>query len=86
MCRTNFNLLWALPTHFIVAFFLFGNKSWVKSYFRFIFFYTIALLLAWFFLPQQFNTALLPVMGIILVRSFYLSKSIDTEARKNAEI
>ena len=86
MCRTNFNLLWALPTHFIVAFFLFGNRSWVKSYFRFIFFYTIALLLAWFFLPQQFNTALLPVMGIILVRSFYLSKSIATEARKNAEI
>lgn len=74
MCRENFNLLWALPTHFIVAFFLFSKRSWVNSYFRFIFFYTIALLLAWFFLPQQFNTALLPVVGIILLRSFYLSK------------
>ena len=74
MCRNNFNLLWALPTHLPVAFMLFSKKQWVNTYFRFIFFYTIALLLAWFFLPQQFNTALLPVLGIILIRSFYLSK------------
>ena len=74
MCRDNFNLLWALPTHFVIAFFLFSKKSWVSNYLRFILFYTIALLLAWFFLPQQFNTALLPVVGIILVRSLYLSK------------
>jgi len=53
---------------------LFSKKQWVNNYFRFIFFYTIALLLAWFFLPQQFNTALLPGVGIILIRSFYLSK------------
>ena len=74
MCRNNFNLLWALPTHLPVAFLLFNKKQWINNYFRFIFFYTIALLLAWFFLPQQFNAALLPVVGIILIRSFYLSK------------
>lgn len=75
MARENFNLLWALPTHLSIAFMLFSKKQWVSSYFRFIFFYTIALLLAWFFLPQQFNTALLPVAGIILIRSFFISKS-----------
>jgi Domain of unknown function (DUF4105) len=74
MCKNNFNLLWALPTHLPVAFMLFSKKQWVNSYFRFIFFYTIVLLLAWFFLPQQFNTASLPVVGIILIRSFFLSK------------
>jgi len=74
MCKNNFNLLWALPTHLPIAFMLFSRKQWVNNYFRFIFFYTIALLLAWFFLPQQLNTALLPVVGIILIRSFYLSK------------
>jgi len=74
MCKNNFNLLWALPTHLPVAFMLFSKKQWVNSYFRFIFFYTVALLLAWFFLPQQFNTALLAVVGIILIRSFFLSK------------
>ena len=74
MCKKNFNLLWALPTHLPVAFLLFTKINWVNTYFRFTFFYTIALLVAWFFLPQQFNTALLPVIGIILIRSFYLSK------------
>ena len=74
MCKNNFNLLWALPTHLPVSFLLFSKKNWVNAYFRFIFFYTIALLVAWFFLPQQFNTALLPVVGIILVRSFFISK------------
>ena len=74
MCRNNFNLLWALPTHLPVAFLLFNKKQWINNYFRFIFFYTIALLLAWFFLPQQFNPALLPVIGIILTRSYFLSK------------
>ncbi|HEU5165724.1 MAG TPA: DUF4105 domain-containing protein [Chitinophagaceae bacterium] len=74
MCKNNFNLLWALPTHLPLAFMLFSKKQWINNYFRFVFFYTIALLLAWFFLPQQFNTSLLPVLGIILVRSFYLSK------------
>ena len=74
MCRNNFNILWALPTYLPVSFMLFSKKRWVIGYFRFIFFYTIALLLAWFFLPQQFNPALLPVIGIILTRSYFLSK------------
>lgn len=74
MTRNNFNLLWALPTHLPIAFMLFSKKKWINAYFRFIFFYTIALLVAWFFLPQQFNATLLFVVGIILVRSFYLSK------------
>ena len=86
MCRNNFNLLWALPTHLPVAFMLFNKKNWINVYFRFIFFYTIALLLAWFFLPQQFNTTSLFVIGIILVRSFYLSKRIATETRRSTEI
>ena len=83
MCKNNFNLLWALPTHLPVAFMLFNKKQWINSYFGFIFFYTIALLLAWFFLPQQFNTAILPLIGIILIRSFFLSKRIATETQKH---
>jgi hypothetical protein len=74
MCKNNFNLLWALPTHLPIAFMLFNKKAWVNVYFRFVFFYSLALLVAWFFLPQQFNTALLPVVGIILTRSFFLSQ------------
>ena len=79
MCRNNFNLLWALPTHLPITFILFSKRQWINNYFRFIFFYTIALLLAWFFLPQQFNSALLFIVGIILVRSFYLGKRIASK-------
>jgi hypothetical protein len=74
-CRNNFNILWALPTHFIAAFLLFTKKDWVKHYFRFIFFLNILLLLVWFFLPQQMNIAFLPIVAILCFRSFLLSKS-----------
>jgi len=74
MCKNNFNLLWALPTHAVAAFFLFSKKEWVAFYFHFIFFYSLILLGAWFILPQQLNTALIPVLGIIIVRSHFISK------------
>lgn len=74
MCKNNFNLLWALPLHLPVALLIFNKKEWINNYFRFIFFYTLALLVAWFLLPQQLNLALLPIAGIILVRSFFRSK------------
>ena len=74
MCKNNFNLVWALPLHLPVALLIFNKKEWINNYFRFIFFYTLALLVAWFLLPQQLNLALLPIAGIILVRSFFRSK------------
>ncbi len=74
MCKNNFNLLWALPVHALAAFFLFSKNEWVAFYFRLIFFYSLVLLGAWFILPQQLNTALIPVLGIIIVRSHFISK------------
>jgi hypothetical protein len=85
MCKNNFNLLWALPFHLLSAFLLFKKKTGVKNYFRFIFFYSLALLIIWFLLPQQLNTALLPVTGIIAVRCFFISKKIAADARRNTE-
>lgn len=74
MCKNNFNLLWALPTHLPIAFMLFSKKEWIRKYFGLTFYLTLVLLAAWFFLPQQLNTALLPVAGIILIRSYFLKK------------
>jgi hypothetical protein len=85
MCKNNFNLLWALPFHLLSAFLLFKKKDWAKNYFRFIFFYSLALLFIWFLLPQQLNTALLPVAGIIMIRSFFISKRVAAEAGRNTE-
>ena len=74
MCRDNFNLLWALPTHAVAAFFLFSKKEITWLYFRFVFYYSIALLLAWFLLPQQMNNAIIPLIGIIIIRSYFICK------------
>lgn len=75
MCRNNFNLLWALPTHLPMAVMLFSGKEWVRTYFSFVLFYSILLMAAWFLLPQQMNNALLPVVVIMAVRSYRISKT-----------
>ncbi len=74
MCKNNYNLLWAVPAHLFFAFLIPRNKPFVKKYFRVMMWWTILLLLAWFFLPQQLNPALLPLVIISGVRSYFISK------------
>lgn len=66
----NFNLLWAIPTHFVVVFFLFKRFDWIKKYFLAIFVLQIVLLVTWKFLPQQLNISLVPVVVALAIRSF----------------
>jgi len=75
VCRNNYNLLWALPINIVMAFFVNSKKYWVKKYFNFIFWLTVLLALTWFFLPQQMNNALLPIVLLIIHRSWNLSKT-----------
>lgn len=74
VCQNNYNLLWALPTNVVMAFFVHSKKQWVKTYFNIVFWLSLVLALAWFFLPQQMNIALLPVVLLIIYRSWHLSK------------
>ena len=75
MCKDNFNLIWAWPTHTIIAFFVNSpqdavhKKNWVKKYFKFTAVALMAVLISWFFLPQQMNNALLPVILLLIYRS-----------------
>ena len=70
MCRNNLNLLWAWPTHFIMAFLINSKKRWVKWYFLINTTTMAIMLLAWFFLPQQMNNGLLPLVGLLMYRSW----------------
>lgn len=70
MTKNNYNLLWALPTHIIASFFIQSKKKWVKKYFRFTALAGLLLLAAWYFLPQQLNTALLPLVLLLIFRSW----------------
>jgi hypothetical protein len=75
VARNNYNLLWALPTHIVAVFFLNRQSRAKNIYFRVIFWISLLLILTWFFLPQQMNPALLPIVCIIVLRSFLLSKN-----------
>jgi hypothetical protein len=81
VCSNNYNLLWALPTNLVMAFFVHSKRSWVKTYFRIIFWFSILVALAWFVLPQAMNNALIPVLLLILFRSRAICKTSE-DARK----
>lgn len=70
MTKNNYNLLWALPSHIIISFFISNRKDWVKKYFKFSFFFGALVLVAWSFLPQQMNPALVPFVLLLMFRSW----------------
>lgn len=69
-CKNNFNLAWAFPLHFIIVFFIYKKREWVRRYFLFNSILLLALLIFWKWLPQEMNNALLPLVCLLLVRSF----------------
>ena len=83
VCQNNYNLLWALPTNLVAAFFIGSKKAWVRKYFNIVFWLTVVLALTWFFLPQQMNNALIPIVLLIIYRSWNLSKIRSYAGKRN---
>lgn len=75
VCRNNYNLLWAFPTHAVVVFWIRRKKTWVVNYFRLTALISLLLLAVWAWLPQQLNNASLPLVILILVRSIFRSSN-----------
>ena len=69
MTKNNYNLLWALPSHLVISFFINSKKNWVKKYFGFTIIAGLVTLACWFFLPQQMNNALIPFVGLLIFRA-----------------
>ena len=67
----NFNLLWALPTHAIVAVALILKRKpkWLQTYFLVTTILSALLLGSWYLLPQALNVFLMPMFGVVLLRS-----------------
>jgi uncharacterized membrane-anchored protein len=74
MCRNNYNLSWALPTHAVMAFFIHSKKGWARKYFIVTAVINSLVLIAWFFLPQQMNPAFIPIVLLLIVRSIAYGK------------
>lgn len=73
--RSNYNILWALPTHLLGVFFIFKSTNWRQRYFTGVLVLNMLLLAGWFFLPQQMNPGFLPLVLLSAYRSYVLSKA-----------
>jgi hypothetical protein len=78
MTKNNLNLFWALPTNLWVAFQLNNNRRWILSYLRVVVVISSLLLVFWRFLPQEFNTSLIPIVILILWRCSNRVKNSQT--------
>lgn len=77
MCKNNYNLLWAWPTHAIAAFFIHSKKNWLKKYLLLTVAGLLIVTAIWIFLPQQLNLSLLPVCLLIIYRSLRIYQSAN---------
>jgi hypothetical protein len=78
MCKNNYNLLWAIPSHLVMAFFINTDKKWVRTYFSLTAIAGVILLALWFFLPQEMNNALIPIVLLLIYRGYKRSIPGDT--------
>lgn len=75
-CEGNYNLLWAIPVNIVPALLPSWKRSWLKKYFLSTAIVYGVLLAGWFWLPQQLNIALAPVVLLLLFTAARLSKKI----------
>jgi hypothetical protein len=86
-CADNYNLIWTIPTNVIIGFLVWRKPLWTKKYFLVLAVLTALSLLSWFWLPQQLNIALIPVLLLLLYRYIRLSteQNISAETLKRFE-
>lgn len=75
LSKNNLNILWAIPFHLPLIFFI-GKEKWrlfFSRYFKIMGYWYAALLIGWPLLPQPLHQALVPFVLTIVLRSFYLS-------------
>ena len=70
--KNNLNIIWALPTHAVMAFFLLQKRrnEIVRKYFLATAIIAMMLLISWVFLPQKLNPALIPLVAALALRGF----------------
>ncbi len=70
MTKNNYNILWALPTNIIAAFFIRSKQHFVRNYFVFVACFLSLILICWNFLPQQLNVSLIPIILSLIIRMY----------------
>ena len=70
----NLNIIWALPTHLVMTFFLLPKRrnKFTRTYFMVTAIIATLLLVTWIFLPQKLNPSLIPLVLAIALRAFWI--------------
>ncbi len=66
----NWNLLWALPTHFFISFFMKRKNKFIEIYFIMSGIITLSTLIFWFVIPQSYDIAFIPIILMLLLVIF----------------
>jgi len=76
--KMNWNILWAFPGHFVLAFALLSKnlKSWVRKYLLFALIAADAAVVFWIFGWQSFHPSIVPLLLVIILRTNYLYYNI----------
>lgn len=74
----NWNIIWAFPLHFPIAFTLLRKKTSLFTYYYFLLQVLILSLIiaVWPFFPQSFPNEILPLVVLLLIRSIYIIKKL----------
>jgi hypothetical protein len=74
----NYDLLWAIPFHFVIVFLMRFKKfkNFSIAYFKITGIVYGLLLLTWAILPEPINMALVPFTLLLLLRAFYISYNL----------
>ncbi|MEO9869003.1 lipoprotein N-acyltransferase Lnb domain-containing protein [Ekhidna sp.] len=75
MSKNNLNILWAIPFHLPLIFFIGRERfrNFFRTYFKVLAYWYCGLLLVWAILPQPLHQALVPFVLTLVLRSFYIS-------------
>lgn len=78
----NLNCLWLIPTHLIVAFFLFKKQKpkWMLYYFGATMILMVLLLITWPFNPQPYHLAVLPLILLAANRAMRIVLRIKMQS------
>ncbi len=82
--KTNFNLLWALPTHLLI-FWRSRKGGWVRQYLAFAGGLALLTLLFWKAIPQEMPVAAMPLALLVAVKGLWPAVRDRMAKRRGAE-
>jgi hypothetical protein len=85
--KDNLNILWAFPTHLTVPFLVYSRKpmKFPAYYFLFWSIFLTLFLIGWNYMPQQFNQAIIPIVLLLILRSYRRYQIIKRTLKQNVE-